>query len=466
MNSQQHQQYPFAYGPMQPVEFVFANAQAQQNMQSMPPQCGNMTCMYPPMQQPVAPVPQQYNPYMMQCGYLLPPPFGAHGHHHPLHHYPQPPPPSFFNQAHYPEPQHGMMQPPPSPLGPHHMVPQHQMSPMPEQAHQMNSYSHAQLQSIYQEQATFEAPVMPPPSPNLNFLPNPMDDSTCSTPSASAYPGDDENRKHVFLRGALYNTEFLQPDESPQFMDAKSQSDETDEDPYDPMDEVSRSQSLCRLQCILLYFSQQALPTIYGIRFYNPNFGPEGAIPKKAYARKKADNSKGNEVPFAKPPESFAHGLPQFRGIYPLLPLHRIANADSYGYQAIGAAQDALSASADYSAGELDDDMMPGNMSPKCQGSMSPNSKAKQQRRQGRNRLRGFTQSFGIVAPVKRSNQSAKENMDAAKNVLSLFDTKPLNKKWLMDDWDTADPITGDQTDPDCNAMSQDIRILQRDLPN
>lgn len=203
------------------------------------------------------------------------------------------------------------------------------------------------------------------------------------------------------------------------------------------------------------------MPTIYGIRFYNPNFGPEGAIPKKTYVRKKTDNSKSNEVPFTKPPESFAHGLPQFRGIYPLLPLHRMANADSYGYQAIGVAQDALS-SIDCSANELDDDV-PGNMSPKCQGSMSPNSKAKQQRRQGRNRLRGFTQSFGIVAPVKRNNQTAKENMDAAQNVLSLFDTKPLNKKWLVDDWDTADPSIGDQTDPDCNGMSHNIRILQRE---
>lgn len=139
-----------------------------------------------------------------------------------------------------------------------------------------------------------------------------------------------------------------------------------------------------------------------------------------------------------------------------------MANADSYGYQAIGVAQDALSG-VDYSAGELDDDM-PGNMSPKCQGSMSPNTKAKQQRRQGRNRLRGFTQSFGIVAPVKRSNQTAKENMDAAQNVLSLFDTKPLSKKWLMDDWDTADSNMGDQTDPECNAMSHDMRM--RDLAN
>lgn len=212
-----------------------------------------------------------------------------------------------------------------------------------------------------------------------------------------------------------------------------------------------------------LFLPTQALPSIYGIRFYNPNFGPEGAIPKKTYVRKKADNSKSNEMPYAKPPESFSHSLPQFRGIYPLLPLHRMTNADSYSYQASGVAQDAPATSADNSASELDD----GNMSPKCQGSMSPNSKAKQQRRQGRNRLRGFTQSFGIVAPVKRSNQSAKENMDAAKNVLSLFDTKPLNKKWLKDEWDAADPtIPGDQTDSDCNAMPHDVRILQRDLPN
>lgn len=236
MNSQQQQQYPFAYGPMQPLEFVFA--QAQQNMQNMPPQCGNMTCMYP-MQQPIPPLPQQYNPYLMQCGYLMPPPFAAPGH--PMQHYPQPPPPSFFNQGPYPQPPYGM----PPPL----MVPQHQnqMRPLAGQPPQMNSFCHAQLQSIYRAPATFEAPVMPPPpQPNFNFVPYSMDDTNYS--SSTAYPGDDECRKHVYLRGALYNTEFLKPplqeEESPQFVDGKSQSDETDEDPYDPMDEVSRSQTL------------------------------------------------------------------------------------------------------------------------------------------------------------------------------------------------------------------------------
>lgn len=168
-------------------------------------------------------------------------------------------------------------------------------------------------------------------------------------------------------------------------------------------------------------------------------------------------------VPFTKPPDSFAHGLPQFRGIYPLLPLHRMANAESYGYQPIGVSQDALPV-VDYSTGELDYNIS-GNMSPKCLGmSMSPNSKAKQQRRQGRNRMRGFTQSFGIVAPVKRNNQSAKENMVAAKNVLSLFDTKPPMKKWLTDEWTISNTGMEEQADTECNGVSQAIRSLERDL--
>lgn len=247
MNFQHHQQYPFAYGPVQPAEFVLAHA--QQNMQHMPPQCGNMNCMYAmhPLQQSLPLMPQQYNPYLMQCSYLMPSPIAAYGHH-PMHHYPQPPPPSFYNQAPYPQPGYGVMQPPQL-LGPHQMVPpqyQHQMRPMPGHPHQMNSYCHGQLQSIYRAQATFEAPVMPPRPPNFDFPPNPMDGSTYST--STAYPGDDEHRKHVFLRGALYNMEFLKPplqqDESSQFMDSKSQSDDTEDDPYDPMDEVSRSQAL------------------------------------------------------------------------------------------------------------------------------------------------------------------------------------------------------------------------------
>lgn len=117
-----------------------------------------------------------------------------------------------------------------------------------------------------------------------------------------------------------------------------------------------------------------------------------------------------------------------------------MANAENYGNQPISVNKDALPV-VEFSAGKL-------NMGPKCLGmSMSPNSKAKHQRRQRRNRMRGFTQSFGIVAPVKRNNQSAKENMIAAKNVLSLFDKKPTTKKWVTDEWTMSNPGMGEQTD-------------------
>lgn len=152
--------------------------------------------------------------------------------------------------------------------------------------------------------------------------------------------------------------------------------------------------------------------------------------------------------------------MPQYHGIYPLVPLHRVANADNYGYQSIGVNQDALPA-GEYSSGELDYNI-PGDLGSKCLSmSMSPNSKAKQQRRQGRNRNRGFTQSFGIVAPVKRNNQSAKDNMVAAKNVLSLFDTKPLMKK---NEWTMSNTDMGEQADTECNGVSQAMHTLDHDL--
>lgn len=248
MNSPQlQQQYPFSYGPMQPVELVYT--QAQQNMQRMPQQCGNMNCIFP-IQQPVHPQPQQFNPYLMQCSYLLPPPFCGHGQRS-IYHYPQqqqqqlqPPPLYFFNQAHYAQPPHGLA-PHPAPTQQMPPLPQ-QMRPIPVQAQQLNSFCHAQLQSIYRAHATFETPpVMPQTPANFNFLPNPLEGSPCA--NTTGYPGDEEHRKHVFLRGALYNADFLkspiQQDstDSPTFKDGKLQANVADDDPYDPMDEVSSS---------------------------------------------------------------------------------------------------------------------------------------------------------------------------------------------------------------------------------
>lgn len=237
MNSPQlQQQYPLSYATMQPIY-----TQAQQNMQL----CGNMTYMYP-IQQPVHPLsqPQQFNPYLVQCSYLLPPAFCGHGHSF-MYQYPQqqqlqPSALPFFNQVPYAPPTPGLVTIPAAtqPMPP---LPQPMM---PVQAQPLNSACNAQLQpqSIY----PLSQPVMPQTPANSNVLPNPLESSASANTAAKPDEGE-ESKKHVFLRGALYNTDFLK---SPTQQDSsnslplkndKLQANVTDEDPYDPMDEVSSS---------------------------------------------------------------------------------------------------------------------------------------------------------------------------------------------------------------------------------
>lgn len=287
MNPPQHQQYPFAYGPIP----VFP--QAQQNMQRIPQQCGNMNSIYP-FQQPVHPLPpQQYNPYLMQCSYLLPPTFYGHGQRS-IYQYPQqqfrPPALSFFNQPQFAPPPHGLVQQP-LPIPQINPQPQ-QMRPMPVQAQQLNSYCQAQLQNAYRAHATFaRPPVMPSPPQNLNFLPNSMNGTPCS--NSTAFPGDEEHRKHVYLRGALYNTNLLKPphqqDDLPPFRDSKLQFNVTDDEPYNPMEEVSSSR-VKWLYCILQIPSLFSFPpSLFLERLYLPSMAFASTIqtldPKGPYLR-------------------------------------------------------------------------------------------------------------------------------------------------------------------------------------
>ncbi|KAM8720227.1 hypothetical protein ACLKA7_006295 [Drosophila subpalustris] len=251
-------------------------------------------------------------------------------------------------------------------------------------------------------------------------------------------------KNHVYLNGMLYNTDYLAPeaDEAIENNTKDAPLDE-EEETYDP--------------------SSDPPPSIYGLRFYNPFYGPEGAIPKPNVAKVKPC-PKVRKPPG--PPEALANGLPQFKGFYSQLALHRLAHADCYGAQAQAVARDILHKNQllknqqvqeqEKQHQELDKkvDTVRHNSNSNNNNSSSYRVKSKQ-RRQGRNRFRGFTQSFGIVAPVKRDCAIPNENVEAAKNVLSLFDSKHSYKKWPLDeldmDMDNNDEWTQSITDNNNN---------------
>lgn len=238
--------------------------------------------------------------------------------------------------------------------------------------------------------------------------------------------------KHVYVNGALYNTELLEPPldsfnsagdtEYPahQSLQNVSHDEETvdTEDGYDPLDDVSSLRMPTRVE----YYASllQAMPSIYGIRFYNPNYGPEGAIPPRFKRKMYNRNANINAWLSSKQPEG---GVPRFQDPCAMFhgPNENPMGRNNRGKQEPG--QELKDAATTAAQNFI--------------ASMSPNSKAK--RRQGRSRPRGFTQSFGIVAPIKRNNYTAKDNMVAANNVLSLFDKKPSPIR----KWDDFDPDKG-----------------------
>ncbi|KAH8386924.1 hypothetical protein KR093_003540 [Drosophila rubida] len=180
-------------------------------------------------------------------------------------------------------------------------------------------------------------------------------------------------------------------------------------------------------------YNPQTTPPIHGVRFFNPFYRSQGNVPKKTFTRK----PRPEPVSFSKPPVEMANGLPHFQGYYSPLALHRLANADVYGPQELATAQEQLQANQvieeQQEAASLEPVQKPQQdeapVAPKptapAAGTSSSNGGNNRPRRQGRNRSRGFTQSFGIVAPAKRSNTDGNANMKAAKDVLSLFDRKP-----------------------------------------
>ncbi|XP_064536891.1 uncharacterized protein LOC135427352 [Drosophila montana] len=238
----------------------------------------------------------------------------------------------------------------------------------------------------------------------------------CNKPSTAncSVPVVQPKGKHVYVNGALYNTELLEPPldsfnsagdpdypANPLLQNVSVDEDTVDtEDGYDPLDD--------------------AMPSTYGIRFYNPNYGPEGAIPPRFQRQMYNRNANINAWLSSKQPEG---GVPRFREPCPMFhgPNENPMGRNNRGKQEAGQElKDADTAAAQHYI-----------------ASMSPNSKAK--RRQGRSRPRGFTQSFGIVAPINHNNYTAKDNMVAAKNVLSLFDKKPSPTR----KWDDLDPDKG-----------------------
>ncbi|XP_002055335.3 uncharacterized protein [Drosophila virilis] len=255
---------------------------------------------------------------------------------------------------------------------------------------------------------------------SMHFMPPPCGPDPgsplCNEPfgNVSQFEPGQPSGKHVYVNGALYNTELLEPPldsfnsaGDPEYpahpsLENVSHDEETvdTEDGYDPLDD--------------------AMPSIYGIRFYNPNYGPEGAIPPRFKRKMYNRNANINAWLSSKQPEG---GMPRFQDPCAMFhgPNENAMGRNNRGKQEAGQElKDAATTAAQHFI-----------------ASMSPNSKVK--RRQGRSRPRGFTQSFGIVAPIKRNNSTAKDNLLAAKNVLSLFDKKspPIRK------WDDFDPDRG-----------------------
>ncbi|XP_023175968.2 intrastrand cross-link recognition protein-like isoform X2 [Drosophila hydei] len=246
---------------------------------------------------------------------------------------------------------------------------------------------------------------------NLNSNLNSIPSGSCSMPSKQA------NRKHIFVNGALYNAELVDPpmdkfraagESEASFMpNNPSEEEDPEEDTYNPMAGI--------------------LPSIYGIRFYNPNYGPEGAIPPRFSKKKKYNrNANVNTWQPSKSSDVFGQGMSRYQDSCPLYPLHHLAAAASYGHN-----ENAIAAAHNNRNQPEPEQQLADAASAAAQnfmGSMSPNSKAK--RRQGRNRPRGYIQSFGIVAPIKHNNNMDKSNVVAAKNDFSMLDKKSPIKQW------------------------------------
>lgn len=109
--------------------------------------------------------------------------------------------------------------------------------------------------------------------------------------------------------------------------------------------------------------------------------------------------------------------------------MHRLSHTDFYGAQAQAVAREILHKNQLLKNQQALDEKQKQELDEKVDTVRRDFRVKSKQRRQGRNRFRGFTQSFGIVAPVKRDSQIPNGNVEAAKNVLSLFDKSIHTKR-------------------------------------
>ncbi|XP_034486946.1 uncharacterized protein LOC117791324 isoform X2 [Drosophila innubila] len=242
--------------------------------------------------------------------------------------------------------------------------------------------------------------------PGFNFMPQrqPLNPSEFHVEHNSENIIEDKKQetpvnKHVYLNGMLYNTDYLgpEPEDSNENPTKDTLLDDQDEN-YDP--------------------SSDPTPTIHGLRFYNPFYGPEGAIPKQ-------NGSK--------------------------LAMHRLSHADFYGAQAQSVAREILHKNQLLKNQQAKEGKQQQELDKKVDTVVHNFRVKSKQRRQGRNRFRGFTQSFGIVAPVKRVTQIPNGNVEAAKNVLSLFDKKHPYKRIPLDEMETDNNDECSQSTTDQN---------------
>ncbi|XP_017965059.1 uncharacterized protein LOC108657110 [Drosophila navojoa] len=276
---------------------------------------------------------------------------------------------------------------------------------------------------------------MPPGQQQQGFYPGMSDYNHMNPPYDQAYWDQQANAnsipygghpmqpRHVYVNGALYNADLVEPPVDfgrppPEFGPNNSLL-ETEDDSYDPMDPV--------------------MPTIYGIRFYNPNNGPDGAIPPRAPKKRKCShNMYMNSWQPSKAANYFGQGMPWYNNAYPPVPYNNLptgGNFPNYTY-------DNSNGTANNNRSQLAPEMPMGSSAGTNAGGsattsatgqnfipiLSPSSKTK--RRQGRSRPRGYIQSFGIVAPLSHNNNGTKNSAgDAKANVPAAAEKKSPAKK-------------------------------------
>ncbi|XP_034107483.1 uncharacterized protein LOC117570124 [Drosophila albomicans] len=201
-------------------------------------------------------------------------------------------------------------------------------------------------------------------------------------------------------------------------------------------------------------------PPIEGVCFLNPFYSTQPKAPEKPRHHRQ---HRPNPVPYTKPPAALAKGLPHFPSPSPshshshsqLASLHRLTNAnDVNGHGPSMTPRDRTGSEGEQwhtNLLEIDGERMQQEEAKRQQLDQleldattaafeamqfpgGNNAAAARSRRQRRNRCRGLTQSFGIVAPVLpdiSGNRSNNNNMQAVNDVMSLFDAKPVDEKML-----------------------------------